>query len=224
MLPNYLSSGISGRKCKVCPSNAANNQPRDARSTACLIRVISLAVKPPAPDLSCTKRISIASESLGRTRAITASTMPVRGAPVRPSKKITFHPFSLHQADSASLLDLSDLSARYFGLCRVVQAFFAAVLLARKVGFMFDDYPDYKLFFDPSSAVIDRRYSGFEFAVFVLQISFGFRISIFGFTSSRHPPSRNRRQSRRLCPWLSARLRVFHRLVAVARLEAGFVI
>ena len=48
---------------------------------------------------------------------------------MRPSKKITRQPWDAHQADKACLLARSDLSARYFALCLVIQAFFADVLL-----------------------------------------------------------------------------------------------
>lgn len=89
--------GISGRMCSVLPSKAASSQSFESLGTASLRRAISRAVNPPAPDLSCTNFSSMASASPGLIRAMIASTIPVRGAPVAPSKNRSFHSFARHQ-------------------------------------------------------------------------------------------------------------------------------
>lgn len=73
--------------------------------------------------------MSTASASFDLMRAMMASTMPVRGAPVSPSKNKTFHPFARHHAARAALLALSLLLARYLALRRVAHAFLAPLLL-----------------------------------------------------------------------------------------------
>jgi hypothetical protein len=71
----------------------------------------------------------MASAVFGFMRAIMASTIPVRGAPLSPSKNKIFQPLDLHHEANASLLAFSLLLALYVGLRRVAQAFLAAWLL-----------------------------------------------------------------------------------------------
>lgn len=73
--------------------------------------------------------MSTPSASSDLMRAMMASTMPVRGDPVSPSKNKTFHPFARHHPARAALLALSVLLARYRALRRVAHALLARLLL-----------------------------------------------------------------------------------------------
>ena len=121
-----------GRMCKVSSSKAAMSQSTSAVRTADFRRVISCPLTPARPPFNWMSR-TWRSSALSLPFAIrnaTASMMPVRGAPVLPSKKATCQPRSAQYAFSAALLAASALCASIHALLmrRVFHDFSAAVL------------------------------------------------------------------------------------------------
>jgi len=104
---NSQLSGSPGSKCNVSPSNSAISQFTLAPAAAFFSRAISRPLTPALPPFNWMRRMSKRSESFRPRRKAMASIMPVRGAPLTPSKNATRHPRSVQYAFGASLLAAS---------------------------------------------------------------------------------------------------------------------
>jgi hypothetical protein len=127
------SIGSSGNRCRRLPSSATISQFTVALSAAFFKREISRPLIPAFPPFNWIRRTSNRSGSFRPSRNAIASMMPVRGAPVSPSKKTMRQPCFLQCACNASLLCASAAWATVHAFMRffVTTAFAAATRLLR---------------------------------------------------------------------------------------------